>query len=100
MAGSAGTGGVGDGLATVNVETLSANKALADASETYQFLDPNGVTRDVTLPVSPSTGRIFVIQNSGVTTDLDIKEGLTSIEVISSGDQTSLLYDGTNWRIV
>ena len=100
LAGSAGTGGVGDGLATVNVETLSANKALADASETYQFLDPNGATRDVTLPVSPSTGRIFVIQNAGTADDLDIKQGLTSIEVISSGDQTSLLYDGTNWRIV
>lgn len=86
----------------INVETLSANKTLtANIDEIYQFLDPNGVLRTITIDTASATaGDIFVIRATNAFNDswfMTIKQSTTTLDVLFPGKVASFIFDGTNW---
>ncbi len=92
--------GAGGGDPSVNVETLSANKTIADGDPRYQYLDEGGSARDVTLPAAPSTSTLFVIRHNGVYSDtnyITIYDGATVIDYLSAGGFGTYVWDGSNW---
>ena len=63
-----------------NTETLVGTKTLTDASEAIQFLDPDGVNRDVNLPAEAGTNPVFYIVNTaGAAFNLVIKDDSPAI---------------------
>jgi hypothetical protein len=54
------------GLANRATVTMTGTLALTDASPAFQFLDPDGVERIVTLPAYATTNPIFTIINTGL----------------------------------
>jgi hypothetical protein len=82
-----------------NKETLAGTKALTSASSPYQFLDPDAVDRDVTLP---TTG-IFVIKNNGSTENiLTVKNSLgTTVDTVEKDVTLSFLSTATDvWEVL
>lgn len=86
-----------------NVESLSANKTLAESSPQYQFLNPNGSNRDVTLPAG-ITGMQFIIKNTGSAGEvLTVKNsGGTAIigGTIANTVVMGFFYDGSAWQLI
>ena len=82
-----------------NKETLAGTKALTSTSSPYQFLDPDAVDRDVTLP---TTG-IFVIKNNGSTENiLTVKNSLgTTVDTVEKDVTLSFLSTATDvWEVL
>lgn len=90
-------------IPTVNREVLSSNKTIASTAPQYQFLDPSGSNRDVTLPSSVSN-MLFIIKNIGTSgTVLTVKDSSgTAISngVLANGITMGFYYDGSVWQIV
>ena len=91
------------GSPTINEETLSADKTIADGDPVYQVLDPNGVSRDVTLPTTPSTSTVFRITNANLATvagggvSLTVKVGTTNLLVLYAGSAATFIYSSNDW---
>lgn len=86
-----------------NAESLSGNKTLSESSPQYQFLNPNGSNRDVTLPAAV-TNLLFIIKNTGSAGNtLTVKDsGGTAISggTIANTVVMGFYYDGTSWQLV
>lgn len=87
----------------INVETLSGNKTLtANTDKLYQYLDPDGADRVITLATSGVvTGDRFIIRNNSTyyldTNYLEIKQSTTTLDKIYSETIKEFIFDGTNW---
>lgn len=86
-----------------NRETLSGNKTIAATDPQYQFLNPNGANRDVTLP-SATQEMFFVIKNTGSAGNtLTVKDsGGTAVTggTIANNVAMGFYYDGTAWQLL
>ena len=84
-----------------NIEALSANKTLTDASEPIQVLTPDAA-RDVIAPAEAVTNPLFIIQNpSGSGFDLTFKDdGLSTIDTIADGETKIFFSDGVAWDVL
>lgn len=79
---------------------MSGNLTLAFGDPTYQFLDPNGSNRDVTLPTAV-TGISYVIDHIGGANTLTVKDaGASTIDTLAAGDIVTFVYDGTAWQVM
>ncbi len=90
------------GAGKINVETLSADKTLvAGTDPMYQYLDPNGVNRIITLDTaSAKVGDRWMIRNNGAYNTsyyLNIKQSTTILDYIYAGAIKEFVFDGTNW---
>lgn len=81
----------------VNAESLSATKALTIADKTYQFLNPNGSARDVTLP-NTNSNYSFVIKNTGTAGNaLTVKDSAAAtIMTVYNGETFTFVQIGAN----
>ncbi len=89
-------------MPTINVETLTGDKELSEGTDaSYQFLDPNGANRTITLStVGATAGYKFVIRNTAgydSTYYLSISDGTNEIERIYPQSERGYIYNGTNW---
>lgn len=89
------------GGAGANVQTLTGALSIAAGAPKYQFLDPGGADRTVTLPAE-AEGAEFVIYN---TADADEtitvnNDGASGEVYLRRAEHAHLVCDGTNWRIV
>jgi len=98
------SGGGGDigGNYGINVETLSGDKTLTPGTDKmYQYLDPNGANRVITLDTSNAeAGDRFVIRNNGAYDTsyyLEISDGTNTLDYIYAGAIKEFIFDGTNW---
>ena len=93
----------------ISLTTATGTVVLTSVSDLYQWIDPDGVDRDVTLPTGVSNGFDLVIKNT--TTDwtklLNVKTttatGVVTIESGFSGTfrgNATLIFDGTNWQYI
>lgn len=84
-----------------NIESLTGNKTLTDASEPIQVLTPD-VARDVNLPAEAVTNPFFLIANptgSGFT--LTIKDDSPAIiTTILDGETKLIVPDGVTWYVL
>lgn len=105
--GPTGAGGAYRG--GIALTTATGTVVLTSVSDLYQWIDPDGVDRDVTLPTGVSNGFDLVIKNT--TTDwtklLNVKTttatGVVTIESGFSGTfrgNATLIFDGTNWQYI
>ncbi len=90
------------GLYGINIEVLAAAKTLTvDTDKIYQYLDPDGAHRIITLDTaSASAGDRWVIRNNGVysaTYYLQIKIAAVEIDQIYPAGIKGYIYDGTTW---
>lgn len=93
--------GVG-GLYGVNVETLTGNKTLTiNVDKIYQYLDPDGSDRVITLVTSGAiAGNRFIIRHNGSYNDaeyLQVKQSTITLDKIYAGSIKKFIFDGTNW---
>lgn len=88
----------------VNVETLTAQKALVVGDATLQVLDPNAASQDVLLPAeADSKGLMFIIVNAGAgVEDLAVKEDsdTTTIATVTFPEVGLFVCDGTTWYAI
>ncbi len=96
---AAASGGSSD---SVNVEALTADKTLtAGTDATYQYLDPNGASRNITLSTTgASNGDKFTIIHTGVynsASTLNIYIDTTQIDYIYCNNKLSYIFDGSDW---
>lgn len=86
-----------------NTESLSANKTLTATSAIYQFLNPNGVNRDVTLPTA-ATNMLFIIKNTGTggytLTVKDSGGSAVTGGTIANTVTIGFFYNGSSWQLV
>lgn len=91
------------GLGGVNVAVLAGDVVLAADSPAYQFLDPNGATRAVTLP---STGlqapRGFTIKHTGSAGYVRVNkpDGTQLGMLILPGYAVTCIWTGTAWEVL
>ena len=87
-------------ISTVNVATLTGDIQLIEGNDIYQFLDPNGANRTVTLDTPASSGDKFIIRNTAgydSTYYLSISDGTNEIERIYPQSERGYIFNGTNW---
>ena len=90
-------------IAGMNVETLSANKTLTPGSDKmYQYLDPNGVSRNITLATATAvTGDRFILRNNAASYNssyyLAIYQSTTLLDYVYVGSIKEYVFDGVNW---
>jgi hypothetical protein len=91
---------------TVNDELLSGNKSLVDGDANIQILDLNGVDRDVILPATPTSGKVFQITNAQVAGtsayELSVKVGTdtTAFITFATGQTGLFIYDNSEWKCI
>ncbi|MDD4615422.1 MAG: hypothetical protein PHI40_08490, partial [Caldisericia bacterium] len=96
------SGGTVGGTYGINVQNLSGSKTLtANTDKVYQYLNPNGSHRVVTLAtIGAVEGDRFVIRNNGaynITYYLRIYQGGTALDDIYAGTIKEYIYNGSNW---
>jgi len=88
------------GLVPAAEVTATGTVALTSTSAHYQFVEPNGSDRDVTLPVA-ATGMAFVISHVGVANVITVKNSAgTTQTTVAAGEVKTLIYSGTAWRVL
>jgi len=90
------------GAGKINVEVLAADKTLvAGTDPMYQYLDPNGASRIITLDTaSAKVGDRFVIKNNSaynISYYLQIKQSTTVLEYAYTQAIKVFIFNGTNW---
>jgi len=84
----------------VNAESLTGNKTLTITDATYQFLNPNGANRDVTLP-NTSVKYGYLIKNTGSENTLIVKNSVgATLITIYGGEAFVFIQTGTTWEIL
>ncbi len=84
-----------------NVESLSGAKTLLDSDAAYQFLNPNGADRDVTLPAEGNDNHPYMIAHTGTANLLTLKNDAgTVLVVLHPGDVRIILPTGAGWLAV
>lgn len=93
-------GGLLAGSVTVNTQTLAATFTMTTADKKYQYLDPDGASRTVTLPSSgASEGDSFFIKNTGDDQYvLNVQTGGSTIKMLRSGESCMFVYNGSAWK--
>ncbi len=89
-------------LSGVNVQTLAGDLVLALDSDGYQFLDPAGATRAVTLPAGATPPRGFCIKHTGTAGFLRVNApgGAQLGMLIIPGYAVVAIYTGTTWELL
>jgi hypothetical protein len=84
---------------STNVETLSTTKTLVATDATWQFLNPNGASRDINLPTGSASCFKFYFKNTGATDfNLVIKYSSTTlITVRYNSSIVCMVWNGTTW---
>ena len=85
-----------------NTQTLSTGLTLVSSSAQYQFLDPNGANRTITLPTA-ATNMLFIISNvaaSGGFVLNVVNAASTAVVTIANNVTIGVYYDGTTWILV
>lgn len=87
------------------VRTASGNIALAKTDPIYQFINPNGANRDVTLPdvTGADTNLAFSVKNTGgAGNTLTLKNFAGTIlgSAIPNGYTLSVVWEGTTWQVL
>jgi hypothetical protein len=117
LGGGAGDAGAGNGFTelftpvqrsangAVAVETLAGDRTVnARTDPDCLLLDPDGVNRNVDLPVeSVSDGLFYWIRNTGTgTRSLTVRDdsGVTTIVVLANGEAALVKCDGTTWFLI
>lgn len=100
-AASASTAAI-NALSGVNVQTLASDLALALDSDGYQFLDPAGATRAVTLPAGATPPRGFCLKHTGTAGFLRVNApgGAQLGMLIIPGYAVVAIYTGTTWELL
>jgi hypothetical protein len=84
--------------------TASGNITLTATSTYFQFINPNGVNRDVNLQSSPATGASYKIKNTASSGGFVLvvkNSGGTQIgSNVANGATIEVVFDGTNWQVV
>lgn len=85
--------------------TATGNVALAKTDPVYQFINPNGANRDVTLPAltGADTSVAFSVKNTGTGGyTLTVKTAAAAVlgAAIPNGYTLSVVWDGTNWQVL
>lgn len=86
---------------------MTGNVTLTTTSAGYQYFDPDGVDRDVTLPNTPELGNRFVIRNLSSANQIRIMDGVTPLltlgqsllDDIKDGIEGIFIYDGVEWVV-
>jgi hypothetical protein len=88
-------------VSPVTETTMSGNATLtAGTSNTYQFFNPNGADRDVTLPTA-ATGLTYLIMHIGSANTITIKDsGAATVTTAVAGQARTLVYSGSAWRVM
>jgi hypothetical protein len=80
--------------------TMAAAVTLTATSPRYQFLDPDGSDRDVTLPTG-SAGLAFVIRHFGAANVITVKDAAAAtVTTLAATTSVTLIYDGTAWQVM
>lgn len=90
------------GLYGMNVEALTGDETrTAGTDEIYQYLNPNGASRVITLSLTGAVaGDRFVVRNTDTfssTRYLSIKSGTTEIDRLYAGAIGKYIFNGTKW---
>ena len=88
--------------AGVNVETLTTDKTLSPATDAmYQYLEPGGADRIITLDTSTAViGDRFIIRNMvghADSTHLIIEQGIDTLGILYTQTTESFIFDGADW---
>jgi hypothetical protein len=85
----------------VNIETISAARTMDAYGATVQILNGGASNRDVTLPpIATSNGMLVIVQNSGTTNDLVVKDNAgtpATIATLKPNSGAAFLCNGTTW---
>jgi len=84
-------------------QVLIDNRTLLLTDKQYQFLDPNGVDRNILLPVASSAGGLeFTISNIGSQYNLIIKDstGNTTFATIETGKVAKFICNNVIWKTI
>jgi hypothetical protein len=87
---------------SVNVEALSTGKTLANTDKYYQFLDPGGANRTITLPATGSGNHPFFIINTADADEILTIQNSSSVSIgfIQRGKMRMVVSDGSSWAVV
>lgn len=96
----------GQNIIPLERHVLTGNLQLSLTNKRFQYIDPNGANRNITLPVQTVQGLIFNIRHVGTANILFIKEGANTIgslgnsgyNDIRSGKEAVFIFDGVNWE--
>ena len=99
---TAGTVSGGGSSDDINVEDLTGNKTLVAGTDAkYQWLNPNGASRTITLDTSSAAkGDRFIIKNNAnysYSYYLDVYSGSTLVDRIRSQSIKEFIFDGSDW---
>ena len=91
--------------AVLQVRRLSMSGAvsLGSTDSRYQFLDPNGASRTVTLSeATPPAGRVFAVKNinTGSYTITIVNASSQTVAILAAGQTASVVWDGTVWEVM
>jgi hypothetical protein len=95
------TNGPGAVINSINTETLGAAMTLLVADAEYQFIDPGGAHRDVTLPAeADATGyRYYIFNTANAAENLVVKDdGGSTILTIAQNESGIVVCNGTVWK--
>lgn len=83
--------------------TASGTVTLTTGSATYQFIDPNGATRDVVLP-APTAGQVcmFAVKNVGTANSLTVKTAAAvALDLpVTPGYTLAVVWGGSAWEVL
>lgn len=88
----------------VAVTTATGNITLLSNSPTYQLINPNGVSRVVTLPAPGVSDRVvFAIKNTGTGSFVLNIKNASAVTVgvpIANGFSLTVIWTGTQWEVM
>lgn len=88
------------GLGLANL-TLSAALALAGTHEHVLRVDPGASNRDLTLDTpEQNKGRWYIVRHVGAANSVVVKDGVTTIATLSTGDVGLFVCNGVDWYAV
>lgn len=91
-------------VGNVAVVVAAGNITLVKTDPTYQFINPNGANRNVTLPAVTALERVFfVIKNTGTAAfGLTVKNA-SAVQVgvpIANGYTLTVVWSGISWEVL